>query len=334
MSPEAVPQQAAEVDMRATPQKASGTQGAAKPKRSAAAKKQSKAMRRRLLRWTRRVHMYLGLFLLPWVLLYGVTAFLFNHPDVMNSHESWNLSGEDFAGRFAELPPAPDLATQVVEALNAAEGSERFVLRAADDAHFRGGISWRMTDTAHTHTLRYTPGADNGLLRSFERTPPDTTPFTGLRLREFSRPLLTHLEGEGEEVVRAHGLGFERTEVRAGPRLELEVEADGQPWQLSVDLGRDRIAARPLGEPSRDISFRSFLLRLHLAHTYPDEAGVATLWAVIVDIMAATMVLWVITGLVMWWQLKSQRGPGGITLALSLGCGAALFLSMYALMVS
>ena len=30
--------------------------------------------------WLRRVHLYFGLLLFPWALLYGVTAFLFNHP--------------------------------------------------------------------------------------------------------------------------------------------------------------------------------------------------------------------------------------------------------------
>src|SRR5262245_21617562 len=32
------------------------------------------------MHWVRRLHLFSGLIMLPWVLLYGVTAFLFNHP--------------------------------------------------------------------------------------------------------------------------------------------------------------------------------------------------------------------------------------------------------------
>ena len=35
---------------------------------------------RRVMHTIRRLHLYLGLFLLPWSILYGVTGFLFNHP--------------------------------------------------------------------------------------------------------------------------------------------------------------------------------------------------------------------------------------------------------------
>ncbi|HVJ88034.1 MAG TPA: hypothetical protein VM452_20385, partial [Caulifigura sp.] len=37
----------------------------------------------RMMRVVRRVHLYSGLFLFPWVMLYGVTALLFNHPGAM-----------------------------------------------------------------------------------------------------------------------------------------------------------------------------------------------------------------------------------------------------------
>ena len=31
------------------------------------------------MRWIRTLHLYSGLFMLPWVFLYGFTALLFNH---------------------------------------------------------------------------------------------------------------------------------------------------------------------------------------------------------------------------------------------------------------
>jgi hypothetical protein len=40
-----------------------------------------RSMVSRVLQVLRRSHLYLGLALFPWAILYGVTAFLFNHRD-------------------------------------------------------------------------------------------------------------------------------------------------------------------------------------------------------------------------------------------------------------
>jgi hypothetical protein len=46
-------------------------------------KPRSKKLSSRMNIWIRRIHLFSGLFMLPWVLLYGVTALLFNHPNVL-----------------------------------------------------------------------------------------------------------------------------------------------------------------------------------------------------------------------------------------------------------
>src|SRR6185295_9127 len=71
----------------------------------------------------RRTHMYAGLFLAPWVAMYGFSGLIFNHGN-------WFAPGGDAASKPIEwkvdasaLPqwPEPDvLARKVVEALNAA----------------------------------------------------------------------------------------------------------------------------------------------------------------------------------------------------------------------
>ena len=36
----------------------------------------------RIIKFLRRIHLYAGLFLLPWVFLYGVTGAMFNHQEL------------------------------------------------------------------------------------------------------------------------------------------------------------------------------------------------------------------------------------------------------------
>jgi hypothetical protein len=52
------------------------------------------------------------------------------------------------------------------------------------------------------------------------------------------------------------------------------------------------------------------------------------LWAVVVDIVSLGYVLWVVTGVLMWWQLRKLRLWGG----LAIGSGVLLFAILVALL--
>ena len=44
-----------------------------------------------VLRLIRRIHLYTGLFMTPWVFLYGVSGFLFNHPGAFSGGDVRSL---------------------------------------------------------------------------------------------------------------------------------------------------------------------------------------------------------------------------------------------------
>ena len=77
-------------------------------------------LRRRVMHVVRRGHMYLGLFLLPWAILYGVTGFLFNHPTAFSDQPTASFGRSELVGTPMENPPPPaEVAEQVVSALKA-----------------------------------------------------------------------------------------------------------------------------------------------------------------------------------------------------------------------
>lgn len=86
----------------------------------------------------RRGHLYAGLLLLPLVLLYGVTAFLFNHPTAFSDQPSASFGRGELAGTPMESPLTPaDLAGQVVAGLQArAKPDTRYTLVELDKARF------------------------------------------------------------------------------------------------------------------------------------------------------------------------------------------------------
>ncbi|MCA9131710.1 MAG: hypothetical protein KDA45_01080 [Planctomycetales bacterium] len=91
-----------------------------------------------LLMVVRRSHLYLGLLLMPWALLYGVTGYLFNHPGHFPDRPLRTFGPSLLEGTpLSSLDGPQGMAEQVVEALNRRfVGSERISLSSAVAAHY------------------------------------------------------------------------------------------------------------------------------------------------------------------------------------------------------
>ncbi len=79
----------------------------------------TRPLRKRVMQAVRRMHLYFGLLLLPWAVLYGVTGFLFNHPTAFSDAPTASFGVSELADTPMESPPKPAaVAEQVVAALN------------------------------------------------------------------------------------------------------------------------------------------------------------------------------------------------------------------------
>src|SRR5947207_13603398 len=73
---------------------------------------------KRILQVIRRLHLYAGLFMIPWVALYAFTGFLFNHGLWLPEHPSISFGPEVTRGTPLEgLMDAATLADEVTAAL-------------------------------------------------------------------------------------------------------------------------------------------------------------------------------------------------------------------------
>jgi len=113
------------------------------------------------------------------------------------------------------------------------------------------------------------------------------------------------------------------------PNLRFPVEADGATWTATCNPLAGSVTGKPAEEVAEPLSTRRFLLRLHTAHGFPGAPGPRWYWAIIVDAMAAVMVFWGLSGLLMWWQIKATRGVG-LLLTLSAALATVLVLGMHA----
>jgi len=288
-------------------------------------------MTKKLLHFLRRAHLYLGLALLPWSLLYGVTAFLFNHPTAFSDQPTRSFGRDELAGTPLEAVPSPtEQAEQVVKQLNeklkpttpfAVAGEAKYTREFAfATVKGEGRSIGILIDVKNGRgTVRVTPPQKKPEVAPFavgpvSAAPPGPAPPSeGVKL---DPPL-------HERVKAAVPTILERTQFETGdvtvtsvPEIAFPIAVEGQVWTATYNPMTGTVSGKK-SDDKPELSARNFLLRLHVAHGYPGETNARWFWAVIVDGMAAALCLWGLSGLVMWWQLKATRLAGGIVVLLS-----------------
>ena len=306
---------------------------------------------RRVMHRVRRLHLYAGLFLFPWAVLYGVTAFLFNHPTAFSDVPMVNFGRSAAAGTPLEGLPSPDeQAAAVIAALN--ERSKPATPYALGDggAKYAGRDFLFATAKAGDRTfgLLYDPKTGTGTVRETTAPPPppapEPAPFAfgkapaprppvpvpadGLKL---PGSLVERFQAAGPTLLDRAGFPAGEVTVTSAPDLSFPVVVGGTTWTATYNPFTGTLSGVPTGSepPAPEPSVRRFLLRLHLTHGYPGAVNAKWVWAVLVDAMAFALVFWGVSGLFMWTQLKATRTPGLAVLALSATAATALAAAMY-----
>ena len=274
------------------------------------------------MKLTRRLHMYFGLVLAPFVLLYGITAILFNHQSLFSTSTYETVNPSKFADLAFTDPNALADAVTVEISEQSGQSIERIESFPAD---FRGDMIIDFTEDTVRRRYRITPETMTGTLQ--------TTPRS---IEDEEEPVLAIESVEPREVETIDGiktlLEAEHVEasgrIRSMPDLEFRVRADDEELALTYDLRSGDIAQRKVDEPRMDFNLRSFLLRLHVSHGFPSQTSARTVWAIIVDVTAALMIFWAVSGIIMWWQLRPTRFNGMFTMVLGVVLSIALGYAM------
>lgn len=265
-----------------------GASPATRPSRSDGA--ESTRWRTPVLLFLRRAHLYTGLFMLPFVFLYGASALVFNHP-------SWFGRGEpaERVRGVATLPDARSLAPAVVAALGS--GAELV------DARWQGDLVLQVGD----RQVRLDPVTGDGTSRpGRKRAPP-------AQRVPVDRTLLDKVKEDAAKLGAAS--------IRQTPQLRLSLLVEGKPWTATWNLETGAVESAPT-EP---LATSQVLTRLHVAHGY---GGRAWLWGACVDATALVLLFWGASGLALWLSLRGVRRSGLVTLAASLAVAALVLRAM------
>jgi len=275
----------------------------------------------KVLKLVRRLHLYFGLFLLPWVFLYGITGAMYNHMGLFPAVEIQNVPSGALADSALKNFPEPEvLAGQVVAELRKAAPGSTIALNANHGAAFNNDLMLETWVDGEKKVVHFNPVDFSAKVV----TPPDegekkaqTPMLNGVKnVRVEPNP---HRMAEAAALValKAAGLGGGgRFNPVGWCKLNFLADIDGETARVTYVLRDGHVdVTKFTGEDG--MNTRQFFLRMHSFHGRGASWSARNLWSLFIDLMAFAMVMWGVTGIVMWWQLKSVRVVGGIVLILS-----------------
>jgi hypothetical protein len=312
----------------------------------------------------RRTHLYFGLFLLPWAVLYGITGFLFNHPSAFADAPTVTFGKSELSGTPMESLPKPEtIAAEVVTALNErAKDGKPYSLVEPEKVNYTRDFAFAIVKTEGTEVnILFDVNNPGGTVRARSATPvvksEEKAPFAiGPGRTEGDRPArnpktqttnTSHANNAGplrladplhERVKTAVPVVLERTGFPTGdvtvtsvPDLSFHMSDGTKTWRVTYNAMTGTVSGTPVDNipPPEELSTRQFLTRLHKAHGFPGGTNAKWFWAVLVDAMSFVMVFWGVSGIFMWWQIKATRKLGFFLLLLSVAATVALGLGMH-----
>ncbi|MEM6993565.1 MAG: PepSY domain-containing protein [Myxococcota bacterium] len=274
----------------------------------------------------RRVHLYCGLVMIPWILLYAVTGWLFNHPAAFSGDlEIRRFELRDLPETERSLPAAADAAEQVVAALAEAFPDAGVELQPDIPPRFSRRLSAKAPQGAQQELrLSIDVVRKSGALQTVEidqdEAPASFEGRDSIEVLGLGKDAYTSIAAG---AVAELGVSADELELTGAPRLSFVARIDGEDWNVrykpkSGGLDFERTAGK-------EVSTKRVLARLHMTHVYPAELGAAWVHTFIVDLVAFCLLLWCLTGLLMWWQMRRFRRIGLVVL------GSALVASLWVL---
>ncbi len=272
----------------------------------------------------RRVHMYAGIVMLPWIFFFGLSGLLFNHPNIGAELRASRVSTEQLSARALTAWQPQRAAESVVAALNQQPG-RRYRLDGERAPELSGFTLLAAPAPEGRYTLLLDMQRLSGVLVS--RTRRERTGGSSFPETQLSLPALSTLDVERkvEGLIAQHGLAPVE-ELKASPKVAPSVrfrarDERGVLWNLSFDT-RSQIVSGRRADAFPSLGAAQVLAAMHTTHHFPLRFGPLFLWALFEDLLGLTMMIWAITGLVMWWQMKRTRLLGGVVLSLALGAAA------------
>jgi len=279
------------------------------------------------MRVVRTIHLYCGVVLVPLVLMYGISALTFHHPSLRlsNQAEIYSISGESINklgfGRYAN---APELAKQVISSLQRMGQDIQLI---GEEPRLVGDFVYNSSADGKNLTINIDPRTMTG--KAVE-LPVGSNGIRRLRLTQpIDKNWLDYSTATVEAVVRGELKKPFELQVTSTPNLIMDIVLAGEPVIAQYDFDRNTISVAR--SDTDTLPILEFLTRMHTRHGYNSKGGIQLVWAVLVDCMAISMIVWGITGIIMALKAVRRRKRRTLILMSSLSLVVWLLSRMFTL---
>ncbi|MBM3724536.1 MAG: hypothetical protein FJW40_03800 [Acidobacteria bacterium] len=121
----------------------------------------------------------------------------------------------------------------------------------------------------------------------------------------------------GESILRGENIGGAFGVMLQGTKVVVFQHTFLTAMRLTYDSGKKTLTVE-----ERRFRWDHFLTGMHARGGFEQASLADDLWAVIVDLVCLGMIVWIASGLIMWWNLRSVRRSGWAAIV----TGLALFL--------
>lgn len=278
----------------------------------------------------RRIHLYSGLFLLPWVILYGMTGAMFNHLGLFPqlSIETVDEAAVADSG-LSSFPKPIELATTVTQELQKQAGQVRIELAGDPHAEYTGELMFE-TKVDGVQTVVYMNPMDQdawlATLPKNKEEPESLLPE--VKSIKLSPDPHEEVRGAASKILTSAGVKSDKEPQPFGwAKLNFLATVDGRPARITYVMKDGHVDInRFTGDDGMPL--RNFLMRMHTSHGQPPHWNGRMFWSIAVDTMAIAMVGWGLSGVFMWWQIRRARKLGFVVISLSLATAAFMFLGL------
>ena len=277
-------------------------------------------------KFNRRVHLYSGLVMVPYIFIFGLSGLIFNHPTMFSNRSLDTFQLDEGDGFKALFPNIEELAASLTDSIVSdniisnpniedIKYSNTMILRNVNDI-----ADYRMQVDIPTSKIQLIT------LPDFVSEPAIKRGTYDFEFGINNEKLLQKME----RILSDQDIQPGRSRVQGIPNLVFDLKTESKDYRVTFDLISGNYRIDDLHK--RDFKVSYMLTNLHESHGYPVAGfSVTWLWVFFADSLAVLMIVWAVSGLIMWYKMKKQFTLGVILLSLSVLVFFIIVISRYEL---
>ena len=276
----------------------------------------------------RRIHLYAGLFMIPYIFIFALSGIMFNHTSFMGhgrSEERFRLEGDD---KLDDLfPYIESLAKTVADSVKTQQDIiNDFKL---DNIRYENTMILRSTNKNADHRIQIDIPTNNVQIMTLPDFVENNTIGNG-SIETYHKIDTSELLAKTEGIIAKRGIDSVSSRVQRLPNVEFDLITDQSSYRVSYSLQSGNYWLMDLNQ--RKFKWNYFFTNLHQLHGYP-LSGFSLKWLFVLfaDSLAVLMMVWAVSGLIMWYKMKKQFVIGSALLVVSAAIALAIIISHYEL---